>query len=319
MPTDKNEPSDSKTHEDAIRPEESALDAGLRHRQSEVVTDIHYEPEAHHQWFPSEKFFINWLSTCICGFASLCLALVTHHLLNPDYRAGDRAEHDIRATHAIVVDDERATRGARDKARSQVVPVFKPTALGQSPGVSLQTRLEQINELQRQGIARSQDLSIPEHIVLIKLTGEEFARLSVPEAQLSPELSKIRTRLSKSGHLGQVLTALARERAALAKFLETHRDVCDEQEVIALGLAPADLPSFCETLKSASSRLYHVVSQLPVEDAVLLNDTAIEFVPDAWPESLRKAAASLLAAQMPGGATVDAAATKAKAEKQQNK
>ena len=91
--------------------------------------------------------------------------------------------------------------------------------------------------------------------------------------------------------------------------------MADYEETIAIGLSPTDMPNYSETLKSAANRLYRLISKVPVEDADLLNDTAIEFVPDAWNGSLRKASASLVSSVMIGSCAVDKAATEVKSDK----
>ncbi len=87
--------------------------------------DTQLAHEAHHDLFPSERSFFNWLTVCAVGFASLVFALSAHHIYNNQFRVGDVADHDLVASHASLVIDEVSTKQAREKAKQAVMPVFK--------------------------------------------------------------------------------------------------------------------------------------------------------------------------------------------------
>jgi putative nucleotidyltransferase with HDIG domain len=296
MPTDKNEPWQTPSRLAAASSSEKISNGGIRVRQTETG-EHHYEPEAHHQWFPSEGFFFRWLIVGICGFLSLCVALTAHHVLNPGYHVGDIAEHEIRASHATVVVDLAATRDAQDRARAEAVPVFKPNAGTPVPSLRLKTKLAEIGQLQTVGVVGLPELKSLLQLALLNATDKDFQQWK------------------RGSFSAQTLSAIRKQRSALSEFSTHCSDLTDSEKSVAINLNPSDFAKYSNDILGAGDRLYRVFSKLPIDEGGVLYQTAIEFMPDSWPDSLRSASASLVAASMRGCVSIDKPATDVKADK----
>jgi len=309
------QPPDSPTSPQGFSNGDKADGGSRKHGQDEH----HYEPEAHHDWFPSEQFFISWLTVACVGFLCLCLAMTAHHIFNPGFHTGDLAERDIRAPHATVVVDEAATREARNKARLDQIPVFKADRSNDSATCSrVNMNLEGVSDLQKAGLKPLPDITSADQLALLKASDSDFDRLvHNADGNLPDDLNKIKLRLknrAKQGETNKTLAAIQLQRTALHAYLKEHPSTTDAQKEVAISVAPADLPSYKDTVNSAMHRLCRALARLPIDDASVWNDTAVEFLPDAWPETLRKSSAHLITAQMEPNVSIDRAATNLKAE-----
>ncbi|HEY9774031.1 MAG TPA: HDIG domain-containing metalloprotein [Planktothrix sp.] len=315
MPTDKKDPSDAKGSSQAVSNGDKATESLIRSRAQDTITlEHHYEPEAHHEWFPSEQFFFSWLAVGACGFIALCIALTAHHIFNPGFHEGDRAEKDIKATHASMVEDEVATKAARDEARQSVLPVFTADRKKDSSTINrIKEKLAQIYELQKLGITPIADLTPNEHKELIHASDPDFAVLQKlgPGGNLPTNLEKLRDKLGKNPHGKSILDAVSKQRAAWKAYLDLHKDTLDQQVVIAVAVSPGDLPKYVAAMEDSSTRLCRVFYRLPLDNAAWI-DTAVEFMPDAWPQELRRDSASMACSVMEPNIKVDRTATEQK-------
>lgn len=301
MPTDKN---DDRISEAAAK-------------RGSDAPEHYYEPEAHHEWFPSEQFFFSWLAVGSLGFFCLCLALIAHHIIDPGYHAGELADHEIKANHAVAWEDETATKNARDRARAEVMPVYKPGE-GIDPSQRLRTDLSEIAEMQHAGLVPLPELSAPEHSQLLNLSFQQFQKFAANDLKdASLAVAKLRAKVATmpKPQASKLMETVENQRNALKHYLQLHPDVTDVQESVAISLPPNQVPTYNASLINACNRLFRIFSRLPIDDDNLLLETAIEFLPDNWDAALRRSSAIMIASAMTGTVGVDREATQAKAEK----
>lgn len=275
-----------------------------------------YEPEAHHEWFPSERFFLSWVAVCITGYLTLCLTLIAHHLAHPGYQAGDVADRNIIATHAAMVVDEPATLAKREEVREAVTPVFK-TAFGGETGAAsdIHAKVQQISELQEAGLAPIRELTIAEHIALLRANDVDFFQFSHgSNPPISDELQKIKARLATVPNSAKLINSVEHERQALKTYTQTHKDAGDAIAALAVSISPSDLASFGNRLETSAKRMCRVFMRLPVEDTSAWHDTAIEFLPDNWNPLVRRYATALICSVLQPNVCIDRAATGVRAE-----
>jgi putative nucleotidyltransferase with HDIG domain len=321
MPADINQPSESpsSSSQQTVKNGDRA-DVVVRKSAQESAAEHHYEPEAHHEWFPSEQFFIAWMTVGCSGFLLLCLAMTAHHIFNPGFRAGDIAERDIRAPFATIVPDEVATKAARDKVRAEQLPVFITDRTKDSATFNqVKKNLDCVTDLQKIGLKPQVALAEADHLALLKASGDDFDCIAQnTDGKLSDDLNKLKSRLKSrpnAADTAKLLTAIQQERTALAAYVKSHPDVTDAEEEVAISVAPADLAGYRGTVTSALQRLFRALKRLPIDDNSVWKDTAVEFFPDAWSEGLRKASAVLCTAQIQPNVTIDKAATEARADR----
>lgn len=312
MLTDNND-----SHDNAPNPPGIERGSDIATKRVSEPPERSYEPEAHHEWFPSEHFFFSWLAVGVFGFFCLCLSLIAHHILDPGYHIGEPSDREIKARHAVIWQDEVATKEAKDRARAEVMPVFKPGA-GMDPAARLRTDLTEIEEMQHVGIVPVPELTQTEHTQLLNLPFETFASFAtIDSSKLSPSLKKLRAHINAlpKSQSSNLLALIERQRTALKHYLNLHPDVTYVQESVAISLPPNLMQEYHSAMISASNRLFRIFSKFPIDDDALLLETAIEFLPDNWSAALRKSSAVMVASAMTGTVSLDHETTQVKASK----
>jgi hypothetical protein len=257
-------------------------------------------PEAHHDLFPSERSFFNWLSVGTLGFFALVFALSAHHIYNTGFRVGDAADRDLVATHASLVIDEAATKQARERARQAVMPVFKTNKDDdKKTRQAIADLLNEINKLHAAGLHAVPSKSRPAVLEYQNLlTGEDAAFANGVKVEA--------TRLDTTE------TELKSQREILKKIKAEDPNLQPFEITIALSVQDADLAAYKTNVEKTASRIIRIFHRLPEEPDSWI-EPAIEFLPDDWAAPLRKATAQLICSQLHPNMEVDLAATENKA------
>lgn len=262
--------------------------------------DVQPAHEAHHDLFPTERSFFNWLTVCAVGFASLVFALSAHHIYNNQFRVGDVADHDLVASHASLVVDEAATRMARDKARQSVMPVFKTNKdADEKTKHGITSLLNGINKIQAAGlqaVSAKSVSSVLEYQSLLNETDAVFAAKAKASA----------------AHLNSTEEELTAQRDSLKRIKAENASVKPFQVTIALAVPGNELAQYETVVQNAATRILRIFHRLP-ENPSAWTDTAIEFLPDDWSPPLRQASAQLICSQLEPNMEVDLTATESKA------
>jgi len=283
------------------------------------------QTESHHYWFPSGKSFFYWFITGTIGFICLGLSLTWHHIFSPELHVGDQAERDLVATHSALVVDEPATEQARQEARQSVMPVFKADASHDDTTLaSVLAKLNEVTLLQQAGIQPSptlNDLS----------TGEKLELLESPEAAVTwlfkegadqgaiEGQSKIRAKIfkarSKPAELKTIAAEVLKQRHMLQDVKAKHPDVSADQLFIALAVKPADMQQYKDLTLAATKRMCKVFVRLPTDSSSAWQETAVEFMPEAWSPEVRSHTSAMICSVMQSNIVIDRAATDQKAER----
>jgi putative nucleotidyltransferase with HDIG domain len=274
--------------------------ANLSQNQAIDSKDHQTAHEAHHDLFPSERSFFNWLTVCAIGFASLVFALSAHHIYNNQFHVGDVADHDLLATHASLVVDEAATAKAREAARHAVMPVFKANKEeDRNSQQKIADLLNGINKIHATGLK--------------PLSAKSANTVSEYQTLLSEEDASFLSRAKTAApRLGTTEAELTSQREALKKLKAANEPVEPYQVTIALLVPESDFGKYNSTVQKASARILRILQRLP-ENPSDWTETAVEFLPDQWNQSLRLASAELICSQLRPNMEVDLEATERKA------
>jgi cyclic-di-AMP phosphodiesterase PgpH len=289
--------------------------------------------EPHHDIFQSGRAFAGWLTICALGFLALCLSLTAHHLFAAGFKAGDRIDHDLVATHSTLIVDEEATARERQKIQDSVVPVFKKNRKADEESLkSLRDKINGVAELQKAGLVPLSDqsgLTPVEHLFLLKLDDQTFNDLSdgramprpfssnLPAEQLRAKLNKLPPKSSDKNTSRQtVLSTLTRERDTLKRVLPKGIETNDSQKLLALSIRPEDFANYSATVQSAYARMCNNICRVPLdENKSAWKQTCTEYLPDLMPHDLRQLSATLMSESAKPNMEIDRAATQTKMER----
>ncbi len=304
MATDAPEPANrSQDSEIEQSSQSSRSESGAEKSESKPIAnkEVHpHGPESHHDLFPSERSFFNWLSVGILGFFALVFALGAHHIYNIGFHVGDTADRDLVATHASLVIDEAATKQAKERARQAVMPVFKTNKdEDKKTQQAIANLLNEIGKLHAAGlhaVPNKASTGVLEYQNLLAAADSAFASGVKAEAARL-ELTETELRSQR-----EILKKIKAENANLPPFGIT----------IALSVQDSDLAAYKTTVKKTGDRIIRIFHRLPEEPDSWI-ETAIEFLPEDWAAPLRQATAQLICSQLHPNMEVDLAATENKA------
>lgn len=256
--------------------------------------------EPHHDLFPSERSFFNWLTVCAIGFASLVFALSAHHIYNNQFHVGDIADHDLLATHASLIVDEAATRKARDDARRAVMPIFKANKNeDQKTQQEISDLLNAINKIHTAGLH-----SLPPKT--IEFLPEYQALLNEPDSTFPEHARSAAHRFNTSE------AELTAQRSVLKNLIAADNTIQPFLVTVALAVPEADVIRYKTTVQNAGARILRTLHRLP-EEPSSWTETAMEFLPENWSQPLKLATAQLICSRLRPNMEVDMEATESKA------
>jgi cyclic-di-AMP phosphodiesterase PgpH len=239
---------------------------------------------------------IGWFLVVVVGFLALLVAFTAHHVLYPGVRLGDIVDHDIRASKTVVVVDGVETKKAEETVRHSIMPVLKEDTSHYRVFVKdIAKQLDQIEQMQKEGLVPSPKLPTESHLALITGAEELSSNHFVHGAKQEAELIK--------------------QRQLLQKFLAQDPPVNTDQVYIALSIKPEDWKNFSNNVISAGHKACRVVRRFPVDDNRFWHETVVEFLSDQWPIELRQHVSSLICSALTPNFIIDEARTHQKADR----
>ncbi|HEY9677157.1 MAG TPA: HDIG domain-containing metalloprotein [Drouetiella sp.] len=256
--------------------------------------------ELHQEKFSQDNSLFNWLTVCVLGYVALVFALGAHHIYNKQYRAGDIAEHDLIATHASLVVDDGATKIAQDRARREVMPVFKANRdQDEKTQNVIANLLNGIGKIHTAGIA-----ALPEKS---RLVAQDYTNiLDSDDAGFESQAKSV------AAHLNTTEAELQTQHSIVKKLKSEEVLVSPYQLTIALSVPDSDFPQYKNIAEKTAHRILQTFHRLP-ENPTVWAEIASEFLPDNWSAPLKQATAQLISAQLQPNMEVDLVATENKA------
>ncbi len=298
--------------------------------------------EQHHAIFPSGRDFFSWLGVSWVGAILLYLALTAAQLFSTSINAGDVAERDLKAPFDATIVDPVATTDAVKSARERVIPVFRVDRSADKQTLdTINASLSRVKELQAIGVVpirfdgalnpndQSYLLTCPQAVFdqIVSAPAGETSGLreteqilkqrfwTGPQAQapiVKKPVAKAKAKPSNipPDHHKEEVVQLRSQRDALSKW-SAESKVGDKNLIaLAVHISPAEFSQYQSTIVQTSERLLRRFNRFPVTNKQIWEETAIEFVPDNWPLSLRENVASILARALEPNLVIDPSATK---------